>query len=85
MIQQNALDWLQENSIDDLIKAILQAGEKKLTLTAAEVSQITGLSTDRIVGLIEAGDFPSPRLGGGKGRTRLWRRSDVESWVALRG
>jgi predicted DNA-binding transcriptional regulator AlpA len=30
-------------------------------------------------------DFPRPVVERGKGRTRLWRRQDVEAWAASRG
>jgi len=51
---------------------------------AEEASRILGLANPRAVSVYQRRyeDFPRPAVS--KGRCRLWRRSAIEGWVALR-
>ena len=55
-------------------------------IDSQEVADILGLSHRNSVStyLRRYGDFPRPVIERGGGRTRLWLRSDIESWGAAR-
>ncbi len=49
-------------------------------LTKSEVARIIKRSTRHVQNLLNAGLIPPPiRIGGGR---PLWRRADIESWIA---
>jgi excisionase family DNA binding protein len=56
------------------------AGEPEvLLLRLADVARLVALSPRRVQQLVSVGDLPRPVA---VGRSRRWRRADLEAWVA---
>lgn len=55
-------------------------------IDAYEVAEILGLSHRNSVSLYQRryGDMPRPVVERGGGRTKLWLRSELERWAAVR-
>ena len=72
------------NGYFERMEKFLEVGNlaSKYTLTIAEASIYTGLSTDKIRDAIKFGDLEAYKpSAGGKGRAILIRRKDLEGYI----
>lgn len=53
-------------------------------MTLKDVMHHTGMGRTKVLGQIEAGNFPRPFERGGRGCTMLWRGADVQKWIDKR-
>ena len=52
-------------------------------LTAREVAEMVGVSYDTFMSKTRhLPGFPRPAVGAGKGQKKLWRKSQIEKWLA---
>lgn len=72
--------------VEELYQKLVPVFERgpKVMLTIDEVSELIGLSKPVIVREIEAGKFPRPAFGGGRGSKYLWNRKDIENFHGVR-
>ena len=72
-------------AVADLLAPKLgQAPPLPAVMTLKEVCKTAGMGKTKLFGKIDAGGFPKPFEGGGRGSTMLWRGADVQKWIETR-
>lgn len=56
-----------------------------MLLSTAQVTRLLGIGRQTLSRWVRDGEFPAPAIGGGSGRTKRWRREDIERWLARKG